>query len=128
MYTIRDQYTTDPQAGKLAEDAVLYAAIVMQVQLLKGGNMFHGDASSLAERGWGLYKCEESEQSKEAVNRICSCRTAAQQGEEAPVQEGIAALKQEANHTAVWHPHKDGNCAMLSVTGTKTPVFKLASS
>ena len=46
LYANRDSLTTDSQAGHPAEDTVLHAAIVMQVQFLESGNLFHGDASS----------------------------------------------------------------------------------
>ena len=51
LYATRDELSTDPQKGQPAEATVLHSAVVMQVQLQQGGNLFHSDVSQLTERG-----------------------------------------------------------------------------
>ncbi len=44
------------------------------------------------------------------------------------VCDRFAALSELADETAVWQPHRDGNCAVTLSTDSVTPVFKFESA
>ena len=52
QYQTRNGYCDSP--GKPAHEVIPYAALVLQVELLKGGELTHGSSSCLESRGWGL--------------------------------------------------------------------------
>ena len=39
----------------IAQEVIKYEALVQQVELLAGGELTHGSARRLLDRGWGLY-------------------------------------------------------------------------
>ena len=47
------QATTEP-TGTIMKDSITYAALVLQVELLSGGELIHSAARTLSDRGWGL--------------------------------------------------------------------------
>ena len=51
--------TTDP-SSRGVEESVRYSALVLQVELLVGGELTHSSAPTLSNRGWGL--CVEPEE------------------------------------------------------------------
>jgi hypothetical protein len=52
QYQTRNGYCDSP--GKPAHEVIPYAALVLQVELLKGGELMHGSSRSLESGGWGL--------------------------------------------------------------------------
>jgi hypothetical protein len=52
--------STDP-SPRQAEETVRYSALVLQVELLRGGELTYGSARTLSDRGWGL-RVEVAEQ------------------------------------------------------------------
>ena len=53
--------TVDPTRGRPAEAIVLYAALVLQVELLQGGELVHASARRLSDRGGGLGISEQEQ-------------------------------------------------------------------
>jgi hypothetical protein len=52
QYQTRAGYSDIP--GRAALEIIPYAALVLQVEVLKGGELIHGSARCLEQRGWGL--------------------------------------------------------------------------
>ena len=56
----------------LAEETVRYEAIVAQVERLTGGELTHGSARRLSDRGWGLLLKQDEACAAESVRLILS--------------------------------------------------------
>ena len=54
LYLAEGGTLTTEAKDKKAEATVLYAALVLEVELLSGGELVHGAARTLSDRGWGL--------------------------------------------------------------------------
>lgn len=54
LYIGTEGELTKDEAGRRAEALVKYAALVLQGELLLGGELRHGSARELSDRGWGL--------------------------------------------------------------------------
>ena len=55
QYQTPDAYSTTVTSAPEAREAVRYEALVLQVELLRGGELAYGSARTLSNRGWGLH-------------------------------------------------------------------------
>ena len=55
QYQTPDGYSTTVTSAPEARETVRYEALVLQVELLKGGELAYGSARTLSNRGWGLH-------------------------------------------------------------------------
>jgi hypothetical protein len=54
QYQTPEGYSTTATASPEARETVRYEALVLQVELLRGGELTYGSARTLSNRGWGL--------------------------------------------------------------------------
>ena len=76
---------------------------------------------TLRNEAGGLYREKDQVAAIETVNYFRAA------GEE-HIRDKIATLSELTDETAIWQPHRDGNCALTLGTDAVTPVFRFKNA
>ena len=57
------------------KDSITYAALVLQVELYRGGELVHGTSRTLSNRGWSLKTDEGVDERASEAAQAAACRS-----------------------------------------------------